>query len=368
MKLFISSFLLISLFGTMSFGATCEPLISGNCSNIVIRKVKTQTIIEYTLDASVSEAVNKELQDANVCPYENWEYYKEKSQNVLMRCLPQDLIEIILRMKNNNESAALIVHNFPVDEFIPETPRSGDCPPSKFIDPINGKGFVSEICLLGLCSILGAHPDFDENEKDGTYIHQIIPRDDAKSIGEISSYGSSIAFGPHTENVHQEPALKFFSLLGLRGDAKVNTSILLLDDILDYLKHHLPEGKTFEWFIQQMGKDYIQKTGPTFGKHQSSILCPILTVDEKGERKFKFNTTNNRTVGCDEDSLFVSEFIKDMLLNEDFQKQCFTNINIKRGTLLLFNNWEVMHGRCGFNIDPDNWRWLQRCYFALDVE
>lgn len=368
MKLFINSFLLIFLAATISFGATFAPLTSSNDGKIVVRKVKTQTIVEYTLDASVSEAVNKELQDASVCPYENWEYYKEISKHILMRSLPQDLIEIILRMKNNNEPAVLIVHNFPVDEFIPETPRSGDCPPSKFIDPIHGKGFVSEISLLGLCSILGAHPDYDENEKDGTYIHQIIPRNDAKSIGEISSYGSAIAFGPHTENVHQEPALKFFSLLGLRGDVKVDTSILLLDDILDYLKNNLPEGKTFEWFMDQMGKDYIQKTGPTFGKHQSSILCPILTITEKGERKFKFNTTNNRTVGCDEDTLFVSDFIKNMLLSDELQKKCFTNINLKRGTLLLFNNWEVMHGRCGFNIDPNNWRWLQRCYFAVDKE
>lgn len=282
--------------------------------------------------------------------------------------MPKDLIEIILRMRNNNDPVVLMVHNFPVDDHIPQTPRTGDCPPNKFTDPENGKGFVSEICLLGLCSMLGAHPDFDENEKDGTYIHQIIPRDDKKSINEISSYGSAMAFGPHTENVHQDPALKFFSLVGLRGDPKVDTSVILLDDILSYLKNNLPEGKTYEWFINQMEKNYIQKTGPTFGKHQSSIFAPILKSSLNGELKFKFNTTNDRTVGCDEDSLFVSEFIKNMLLSKEFQEHCFTNFNLKKGTLLLFNNWEVMHGRSGFKIDYENWRWLQRCYFALDKE
>ena len=137
---------------------------------------------------------------------------------------------------------------------------------------------------------------------------------------------------------------------------------------MSYLQNNLPEGKTYNWFIEQMSKDYIQKTGPTFGKHQNSILAPILRMSANGERKFKFNTTNNRTVGCDEDSQFVAEFIKNMLLSEDFKKHCFTNFNLKRGTLLLFNNWEVLHGRCAFKINPENWRWLQRCYFALDKE
>ena len=117
-----------------------------------------------------------------------------------------------------------------------------------------------------------------------------------------------------------------------------------------------------------MARDYVQKTGPTFGKNQISILAPILKVSPNGERILKFNTSNDRTIGCDEDSLFVSEFIKTMLLSEDFKQNCFTNVNLKKGTLLLFNNWEVMHGRGGFKIDPDNWRWLQRSYFALDAE
>lgn len=336
--------------------------------NFTVRKIKTQIIVEYTLDESISVFVNEELQNVNINPYENWEFYKNISKEVLLKYLPNDLIEIIKSMKNNNETAVLIIHNFPVDSVIPKTPQTGDCPPNKFNDPINGKGFVSEICILGLCSLFGAHPDYDENEKDGTYIHQIIPRNDGKSMSEISSYGSSIAFGPHTENVHQEPALKFFSLLGLRGDPKVNTNIILLDDILEYLKNNLPEGKTFEWFIEQMKKDYIQKTGPTFGRYQGSIMAPILTINKNGERKFKFNTTNNRTVGCDEDSCFVANHIKEMLLSKDFKQKCFTNLNLKRGTLLLFNNWEVMHGRDAFQLDPENWRWLQRCYFAVDTE
>ncbi len=367
MNIFTSILLLFSFSFSVLFTNT-EELRSSNDGKIVVRKIKTQTIVEYTLDASVSEVINQALQDANINPYENWEYYKNPARDILLHHLPQDLIDIILQMKNDNNPAVLVVHNFPVDKYIPQTPRNGDCPPSKFEDAVNGKGFVSEICLLGLCSLLGAHPDFDENEKDGTYIHQIIPRDDEKSKNEISSYGSALAFSPHTENVYQEPALKFFSLIGLRGDIKVDTSVILLDDILNYLKNHLPEEKSYEWFLEQMAKNYIQKTGPTFGKNQTSILAPILTLSETGERKFKFNTTNNRTEGCDEDTLFVSEFIKNMLLSEDFKEQCFTNFNLKKGTLLLFNNWEVMHGRCGFKIDYDNWRWLQRCYFALDKE
>jgi hypothetical protein len=327
-----------------------------------------QVVIEYTLDPETSVNVNKNLQDEYIDPYTNWEYYTNHSKEVLVKCLPQELIDIILAMKHNNTPTVLVVHNFPVDEVIPVTPQTGHCPSNKWLDSINGKGYVSEASILGICSILGCHPDHDENEKDGTYIHQIIPKDDAKSKGEISSYGSAIAFGPHTENVYDPKALKFFCLLGLRGDPKVNTNIILLDDILAYLQNHLPEGKTYEWFLEQMDKDYIQKTGPTFRENQKYIMAPILTLLPDGSRQLRFNTTNNRTEGTDEDTRFVATFIKDMLLSEDFQEKSFLNVNLKKGDLLLFNNWEVMHGRGSFELDKENWRWLQRCYFALDQE
>lgn len=57
-----------------------------------------------------------------------------------------------------------------------------------------------------------------------------------------------------------------------------------------------------------------------------------------------------------------------MLLSEDFEAHCFLNINLKKGDLLLFNNWEVMHGRGAFEIDQENWHWLQRCYFGFNQE
>lgn len=327
-----------------------------------------QVVMEYTLDPMVSIKVNADLKDEQIDPYTNWEHYKKRSKEVLLACLPQELINVILAMKDENKPAVIIIHNFPVDEIIPATPKTGDCPTSKWQDSVNGKGYVSEASILGVCSILGSHPDCDENEKDGTYIHQIIPRDDVKSKGEISSYGSAIPFGPHTENVYDPNALKFFCLLGLRGDPRVNTNIMLLDDILFYLQTHLPEGKSYDWFLEQMKRDYIQKTGPTFRENQKYLMAPILTILSDGSRQLRFNTTNDRTEGIDEDSRFVANFIKDMLLSEDFQTNCFLNINLKKGDLLLFNNWEVMHGRGAFNIDQENWRWLQRCYFALDKE
>lgn len=341
-------------------------LLSLQCIAFSCIQHSNQVVIEYTLDPIVSVNINIDLKDEQIDPYTNWEYYKERSKKVLLKYLPQELINIILAMKNENNPTVLIIHNFPVDEIIPATPTTGDCPPNKWQDAINGKGYVSEASILGICSILGSHPDYDENEKDGTYIHQIIPKDDVKSKEEISSYGSAIAFGPHTENVYDPNALKFFCLLGLRGDPKVNTHIMLLDDILSYLQSHLPEGKTYDWFLEQMKKEYIQKTGPTFRNNQKYLMASILTVLPDGSRQLRFNTTNNRTEGIDEDSCFVATFIKDMLLSNDFQANCFLNINLKRGDLLLFNNWEVMHGRGAFTIDQENWRWLQRCYFALD--
>jgi len=336
-------------------------------SHSIAQKIQSQTIIQYTLDPEISQHINDELANISIDPYTNWPFYQTFAKEILEQYLPEELVMVIRNMNTLNNPVVLVVHNFPCDIYLPETPRDGHRPFSKFDDLEHGKGFVSEICLLGLCSLLNAHPDYDENEKDGTYIHQIIPRDDPQSTSEVSSYGSAMPFGPHTENVYQEQPLKFFALLGLRGDVRVNTGVILLDTILDYLQHHVPPGKTYEWFIEQMKKDYLQKTGPTFGAHQFSIQAPILTITPSGHRIFKFNTTNNRTVGCDADTYFVSEFLKNMLLSPEFKEHCFTMFNLQKGTLLLFNNWEVMHSRDSFTIDPQNWRWLQRCYFALNT-
>lgn len=329
-------------------------------SHIQIRQMHEQTILEYTLDPEVSKNLNDLVETCNVDPYKDWDHYKVFAKQALKQVLPQDLLDILHTMRNSAFPTALIVHNMPTDTIIPKTPENGNRPPVKGLE--DGKGYTSETTLLGICSLLDAYPDFDENEKDGTYINQIIPRDDAASKAVASSYGSEIPFFAHTENVYSPNPLKFFSLLCLRGDPKVQTSMIFLDDILAYIK---ADGK--EWMIEEMHKaQFIMKSGPSFlGKQRREIVLPILDTIN-GERIYRFNANTDRVEGMNDTAREIVSYLTDVLKSEEFQSKNKVGINLTRGDLLLFNNWEVMHARDSFKIDKNNWRWLQRCYFMLN--
>lgn len=336
------------------------PLALCGNSHIQVKKMHNQTILEYTLDAEVSERLNVLVGSCNIDPYKNWDYYKVFAKAALQRVLPADLLDIIHTMRNSAYPTALIVHNTPTDTVIPKTPEDGNRPPVK--GEQDGKSYVSETVLLGICSLLDAYPDFDENEKDGTYINQIIPRDDAASKAVASSYGSEIPFFAHTENVYTPQPLKFFSLLCLRGTPNVFTSMIFLEDILAAIK---ADGK--EWMLEEMAKpQFLMKSGPSFlGKERRIVPLPILDVIN-GERCYRFNANHDRVEGINDTAKEIVAYLTNLLKSDEFQSAHKVGINLQRGDLLLFNNWEVMHARDSFKIDKSNWRWLQRCYFMLN--
>lgn len=352
-------FFILFSFSLQAHPISLESLVSQSGGNIVLKNIGEQSIIEYTLSADVAENFNRALSEIDRDPYINWEFYRLFAQEVLLKLLPENLMQIIFCMRHSNKPTALLLHNAPIDDYIPPTPEDGH---RSF-----EKGFVSEAFIFSICSLLDAYPEFDERERDGTMINQIIPRNDIKSIATHSSYGSRLDFDPHTENVYQEPPLKFFSLLCLRSDPKVATNVIFLDNILHYLKTHLPSGKSYEWMLEEMSKDqFYQKTGTSFLSHFHAVTGPILGRSKEGERVFRFNTNDNRTQGINDDALLVSEHLKAMIMRPDFKKQYYSKIVLQKGDFLMFNNWEIMHGRDAFEIDRSNWRWLQRCYFMLN--
>lgn len=339
-------------------------LPTGN--HITLKKIHNQNVMEYTLDPKVSRAFNEILKDQTTDAYKEWDYYKSFAKNALNSVLPEDLKQIIKSMSINNYPTALIIHNMPIDTYIPCTPENGIRPPE--LGEINGKGYASEATLLGLCSMLDAQPDYDENEKDGTYINQIIPRDDEKSRKVASSNGSEVPFYAHTENIYSVPPLKFFSLLCLRGDPKVATSMIFLDNILEYIKNDSRfDASMREEIAAEITKPhFVMKSGPSFeGRLGKAVLLPILE-EKNGSRIFRFNANPGRMSGISPLSQFVVDYLTGILQSPEFLENNKTSIILQQGDLLLFNNWEVMHARDAFKLDKNNWRWLQRIYMMLN--
>lgn len=335
-------------------------------NHITLKLIHNQSVMEYVLDPEISIAFNKILKDQTKDAYKEWDYYKSFAKEALNSVLPEDLKEIINNMRINNYPTALIIHNMPIDIDIPCTPQNGIRPP--VTGENNGKGYASEATLLGLCSMLDAHPDFDENEKDGTYINQIIPRDDEKSRKVASSNGSEVPFYAHTENIYSVPPLKFFSLLCLRGDTKVATSMIFLDNILAFIKNDSRyDASMKEKILEEMTKaHFVMKSGPSFeGRLGKAVLLPILE-EKNGSRIFRFNANPGRMSGTSPLSQFVVDYLGGILQSPEFLENNKTSIILQQGDLLLFNNWEVMHARDAFKLDKNNWRWLQRIYMMLN--
>ena len=324
---------------------------------------KISSIAEYTLSTSVRERL-KEVLPSDVDPYVDPRCFTDIGASSLKDILPRDLLERMESMRTSCGPDVLIIHNFPIDERIPPTPIDGKRPPSLLYEPTNSlsKGFLSEASILCMGGFLGSVPVFDEDEKDGTCINQIIPIDDPIYKGQQSSFGSSVSFSPHTENVYQIPPLKFFSLTCLRGDPKVATRIIFVNHIMDFIKRKFPD--RFEGLLSTMKKDiFVMRTGPSFEKTSLDAVLPIVQ-DLGGELVFRLNLNEGRTEGTTAEAVEAVEFLRSVILSGEFQSsEEIKKIYLKEGDYILFNNWRVMHARDSFEIDEERWRWLQRCYF-----
>lgn len=343
-------------------------------SSHISEHIGNHTIIKYTLPKIDTTNIDTLIKNINLDPYTNWKEYCPIAQQIVVDHIPEELKNIILSMRNNNYPTVLIVRNMPIDTYIPTTPLHGNRPPYLQYNPdgtkihnILAKGFVSETMLLGICSLLNAYPDFDEREKDGTYINQVIPLDDENYKHTASSFGSEVAFLPHTENVYQEPPLKFFALLCLRGNSQVATTLIYLDSILEYIQENPLPTMSYEQIVEQMRKpQFIMKTGPSFKDHVIEKTLPILTTNNHNERIFRFNANEDRVIGITAEAKIIVQYLKDVLTSKHFKDQKITQIYLQAGDFVLFNNWEVMHARDAFKVDKENRRWLQRCYFMLN--
>lgn len=325
-------------------------------------------ILEYTLDRAATYAFIKKVEECPLDPYDQPLAYKESARQWLLEAMPPGFVEIVKELDTSGENV-LLIHNFPVDAYVPATPRNGARPPKvehdasgHLIENQMAKGFVSEAALLGLCGLLDCDPDYDEREKDGVFINQIIPVNAEKYRGQESSFGSDLAFSWHTENIYQMRPLRFFSLLCLRSDPKVATGVLFVDDILEAARSRYP--KQFDHLMEQMRlPQFVMATGGSFENARVEAVLPILAQDDRGQMVFRLNLSPGRMRGVSSQGDEVIRMLSDTILSEEFAREHTHRIVLQNGDCLLLNNWKSMHSRDAFKIDPLNWRWLQRMYF-----
>jgi len=320
---------------------------------------------EYTLSSHITKKFNKKMKYITVDPYLDWSFYTKFSAQLIRKTFPKKIVDAISNMSKNSTLQTVVLHNVPVDTFIPHTPHDGKRSPYK--------GFISESVLLGLCDLLGCEPflTFPNAHmlyKDPTLknnllcIHQIIPLDDPESKLTRSSSGSAEPFDPHTEAVQCRTPIKFFLLYCLRGDPKVATNLIFLDDLLKFIRNHLPHDMSYTDFITELQKSqFLMSNSSDIKASTFEVVLPILTHENK-KRIFRFDSNGDRITGTNPTAQRIVNYIKTALHNEEFKAKYVKKFYLKKGDLLIFNNLEILHARDSFTIDPDNWRWLQRLY------
>ena len=329
-------------------------------------------IAEYTLSDRTNKIFNDSMQGVSQDPYSDWDFYKNVSREEILKAFPKKVIDKIMEMNEKDLPQAIILHNVSIDHIVPATPRDGLRP--------TDKGFISESILLGFCSLLDCKPILSSPNSNivsknpalknkGSYIHQIIPLDDEESKLTQSSSGSTASFGPHTEAVQYEHPIKFFLLYCLRGDPKVPTSLIFLDDLLLFIKNNfnLSTCASYKKFLEELKKpQFIMRDSTDIKTASFETILPIL-IEDNGKRIFRFDSNGVKIEGIDEHAQSIVDYLKRVLNDEAFKAKYVKKFYLKKGDLLIFNNLEVLHARDSFEIDVNNWRWLQRIYCSQNL-
>lgn len=212
--------------------------------------------------------------------------------------------------------------------------------------------------LISFNVALGLYPVVYEGENDGQLIRNVCPKKSTQF--HISSHGSSLDFFPHVDNpdlpiVGEIASSKIgrcpdtLTLLSLRSQDNVFTSLLLLDDILENLSDD---------DIKLLSQPLFKVKRPdSFEKDNISINNLPLLTKHNGRYYSRFDYHNISTT----DSLCLKALNKfrEISLNERLWKR----FNLKPGELIIFNNQRTLHTRNKFTPKFNgNDRWLLRLF------
>ena len=278
-------------------------------------------------------------------PSLDYEDFVSISLKVVLKALPWRIYVELRKLRTNNRPAgALIINNLPTDKIIPPTPRN-----AKRSD-IKKTTFISEVILTGVSALLG-EPVGYEDEKERSLLHDIIPV--IKTDKPLSNEGSNADFGLHIENAIFDRRERFVILFGQRQDRKkqANTPIVDVRNVLN----HLTEDLISQLYL----KEYVIRK-PYILDHshidQYSEPVAILTGprDNPQVRLTLYEGGTRATTDMGKKAL------------EEFRQAANNNVieyKIKRGQMVIVNNYQAMHGRTTFQAYGDGLdRYLLRSY------
>lgn len=253
------------------------------------------------------------------------------------------------------ETQDFLIKSLNIDPILPPTPIE-----TGFINESQLQTSILELIAFNIS--LGLYPVVYEGENNGRLIRHVCPKKSADH--QISSHGSALDFLPHVdnpdlpitgeacpENIARCPDT--LSLLSLRSQENVYTSLLILDDILcDLSENDL---------TLLSSNNFIISRPDSFENSSSSIVnLPILNyADKKYYSRFDYHNTSS----TDPDCLNALNRFKALSLNTKYWR----SFNLQPGEVLIFNNQRTSHSRNKFICKFDGYdRWLLRLFGVWD--
>ena len=124
-------------------------------------------------------------------------------------------------VKNDENSAVLLIHNAPIDNNLPISPQTEYCRTEK-------RTFVSEGCLLGFGNIIGNIYSYT-NIRNGDIIRNLCP---IKGKEETNSNAGSKLLTYHMDQAFHNIPPDFIALICLRGDENAFTHLSNTQEVL----------------------------------------------------------------------------------------------------------------------------------------
>lgn len=230
---------------------------------------------------------------------------------------------------------------------IPVSPDLGLTPTDNQPEPSVMNLQAKELLLIGLAQQLGDVFSYYE-ERGGGLVQNICPA--RRRSDEMSSEGSNVILPLHTEDLHFYPCMPrfvFFMCLREEPGQEVSTNVVVTSKVISRLSQ-----QTLSVLQQPI---FYTKSPPIFrAKTYESTLMPIINRTAFG-MSCLIELVDTRSVTKEGEAAI--EEIKEVCASPGV----LDHIYLKKGDLLILDNYKVLHGRSNFRSQySGNSRWCQR--------
>lgn len=259
-----------------------------------------------------------------------------------------------IRFGHGHGSPITTIDGLPVSRELPPTPRGfGD----------DSAVQVQDCLLLGAIEMIGGHPIAYEYENFGRLIRNVAPV--SRHSTAASSHGAKTPLGWHTDNpwpfeskfLDRSPCPRFLCFFGMRvNDGNGNpvpTEVLPVVDVLERCSKNL---------IERLMKPEFRVNPPESNDCDALVKTALLEPDRDGQPAFlRFNNGDGQIDGMTASACDAIAELSDVLADSD---DVVIEIDVNPGTVLMFDNYRVLHRRRSFvpGDDMDAARWLRRCF------